>query len=139
MMSRWCDQSIPTRDIPHFPVALYEVAVLFGTVVAKTILASVHVRAHKQAGHMDASDLIKTLQYTLQGGGRPHMENRESGSTLKQQAVLFRTSHHCGPLEVELTRRNIPFIKYGGLKFLDTAHIRDILALLPEVSRHRAY
>src|SRR6202045_4078067 len=75
MMSRWCDQSIPTRDIPHFPVALYEVAVLFGTVVAETILASVHVRAHKQAGHMDASDLIKILQYTLQGGGRPHMEN----------------------------------------------------------------
>ena len=51
-----------TRDIPHFPVALYEVAVLFGTLVAETILASVHVRAHKQAGHMDASDLIKTLQ-----------------------------------------------------------------------------
>ena len=48
-----------TRDIPHFPVALYEVAVLFGTLVAETILASVHVRAHKQAGHMDASDLIK--------------------------------------------------------------------------------
>src|SRR6516165_10482205 len=58
------------------------------------------------------------------------LENRERGSTLKQQAVLFRTSHHCGPLEVELTRRNIPFIKYGGLKFLDTAHIRDVLALL---------
>jgi len=58
------------------------------------------------------------------------LENRESGSTLKQQAVLFRTSHHCGPLEVELTRRNIPFVKYGGLKFLDTAHVRDILALL---------
>ena len=56
-------------------MALYEVAVLFGTVVAETILASVHVRAHKQAGHMDASDLIKALQYTLQGGGRPHMEN----------------------------------------------------------------
>ena len=49
----------------------------------------------------------------------------------KQQAVLFRTSHHCGPLEVELTRQNIPFVKYGGLKFLDAAHIRDILALLP--------
>jgi len=38
-------------------------------------LASVHVRAHKQAGHMDASDLIKALQNTLQGGGRPHMGN----------------------------------------------------------------
>ncbi len=58
------------------------------------------------------------------------LENRESGSLLKQQAVLFRTSHHCGPLEVELTRRNIPFVKFGGLKFLDTAHIRDMLALL---------
>ena len=65
------------------------------------------------------------------------LENRESGSTLKQQAVLFRTSHHCGPLEVELTRRNIPFVKYGGLKFLDTAHVRDILALLRFVENPR--
>src|SRR5260370_42110559 len=55
------------------PVALYEVARLFGTLVAETILASVHVRAHQQAGHMDASDLIKALQCTLRGGGRPHM------------------------------------------------------------------
>jgi hypothetical protein len=44
---------------------------LFGTLVAETILASVHVRAHRQAGHMDASDLIETLQKSLQGGGRP--------------------------------------------------------------------
>ena len=50
-----------TREIPHVPVALYEVAHLFGTLVAETILASVHVRAHKQAGHMDASDLIRAL------------------------------------------------------------------------------
>jgi hypothetical protein len=54
-----------TRRIPHFPVALYEVAHLFGTLVAETILASVHVRAHQQAGHMDASDLIKTLKKYL--------------------------------------------------------------------------
>src|SRR5438477_10087392 len=65
------------------------------------------------------------------------LENRERGSTLRQQAVLFRTSHHCGPLEVELTRRNIPFVKYGGLKFLDTAHVRDILALLRFVENPR--
>jgi hypothetical protein len=62
-----------TREIPHSPVALHEVAHLFGALVAETILASVHVRAHKQAGHMDASDLIKALQNTLQGRGRPHM------------------------------------------------------------------
>jgi DNA helicase-2/ATP-dependent DNA helicase PcrA len=58
------------------------------------------------------------------------LENREGGSTLKQQAILFRTSHHSGPLEVELTRRNIPFVKFGGLKFLDAAHVKDVLALL---------
>jgi DNA helicase-2/ATP-dependent DNA helicase PcrA len=58
------------------------------------------------------------------------LENRESGTTLKQQAVLFRTSSHSGPLEVELTRRNVPFVKFGGLKFLDAAHIKDMLALL---------
>ncbi|VFU10675.1 DNA helicase [Methylocella tundrae] len=65
------------------------------------------------------------------------LENRESGSTLKQQAVLFRTSHHSGPLEVELTRRNIPFVKFGGLKFLDAAHVKDILALLRFVENPR--
>jgi DNA helicase-2/ATP-dependent DNA helicase PcrA len=65
------------------------------------------------------------------------LENREAGSMLKQQAVLFRTSHHCGPLEVELTRRNIPFVKFGGLKFLDAAHIRDVLALLRFVENPR--
>ncbi len=58
------------------------------------------------------------------------LENREVGTALKQQAVLFRASHHSGPLEVELTRRNIPFVKFGGLKFLDAAHIKDVLALL---------
>ena len=54
-----------TRDTPMDPMALYLVALLFGTLVAETILASVHVRAHQQAGHMGASDLIKTLQIHL--------------------------------------------------------------------------
>lgn len=58
------------------------------------------------------------------------LEEREAGSTLKSQAVLFRTSHHSGPLEIELTRRNIPFIKFGGLKFLDASHVKDVLAVL---------
>ena len=58
------------------------------------------------------------------------LDARERGSLLKQQAVLFRASHHSGPLEIELVRRNVPFIKFGGLKLLDAAHIKDILALL---------
>jgi DNA helicase II / ATP-dependent DNA helicase PcrA len=57
------------------------------------------------------------------------LEHREA-SPLKQQAVLFRASHHSARLEIELTRRNIPFVKYGGLKFLEAAHIKDVLAFL---------
>jgi DNA helicase-2/ATP-dependent DNA helicase PcrA len=65
------------------------------------------------------------------------LANREQGVLLKHQAVLFRASSHSGVLEVELTRRNIPFVKFGGLKFLDTAHIKDILAILRFVENPR--
>ncbi len=65
------------------------------------------------------------------------LENREGGMALKQQAVLFRTSSHGGPLEVELTRRNIPFVKFGGLKFLEASHVKDMLALLRFVENPR--
>jgi DNA helicase-2/ATP-dependent DNA helicase PcrA len=58
------------------------------------------------------------------------LENREAQIPLKQQAVLFRASHHSGPLEIELTRRNIPFVKFGGLKFLEAAHVKDLLAFM---------
>ena len=58
------------------------------------------------------------------------LANREIGMTLKQQAVLFRTSSHSNALEIELTRRNIPFVKFGGLKFLDAAHVKDMLAVM---------
>jgi DNA helicase II / ATP-dependent DNA helicase PcrA len=65
------------------------------------------------------------------------LESRETGTLLKEQAVLFRTSSHSGPLEIELTRRNIPFVKFGGLRFLDAAHIKDMLALLRFVENPR--
>jgi DNA helicase II / ATP-dependent DNA helicase PcrA len=65
------------------------------------------------------------------------LDNREGGALLKQQAVIFRSSSHSAPLELELTRRNIPFVKFGGLKFLDAAHVKDILALLRFVHNPR--
>jgi DNA helicase-2/ATP-dependent DNA helicase PcrA len=65
------------------------------------------------------------------------LETREGGVTLKQQAVLFRSSSHSGALEIELTRRNIPFVKFGGLKFLDAAHVKDMMALLRWVENPR--
>ena len=90
----------------------------------------------------------KTLVATRRGGVRPQLitcrdelaqsdavccsvlQLREQGIALRRQAVLFRTSHHSDLLEIELGRRNIPFVKYGGLKFLEAAHVKDVIALL---------
>ena len=58
------------------------------------------------------------------------LEAREEGLDLRRQAVLFRSSHHSDVLELELVRRNIPYVKYGGLKFLEAAHVKDALAVL---------
>ena len=58
------------------------------------------------------------------------LEQREAGTRLTQQAVLFRAASHSAALELELVRRNIPFVKFGGLKFLEAAHIKDLLAVL---------
>jgi len=58
------------------------------------------------------------------------LDSREAGTLLKNQAVLFRASHHSAQLEIELTRRNIPFVKYGGLRFLEAAHVKDVLSIL---------
>lgn len=90
----------------------------------------------------------KDLWSTREGGQRPQLitcsdehhqddvlitqvlEHYEQGIPLHQQAVLFRASHHSNSLELALTRRNIPFRKYGGLRFLEAAHIKDLLAFL---------
>ena len=90
----------------------------------------------------------KNLFSTRKGGGKPQyvtvedgdaeveyvveaiLANREEGMQLKEQAVLFRGAHHSDRLELELVRRNIPYVKYGGLKFLEAAHVKDLLAIL---------
>jgi ATP-dependent DNA helicase UvrD/PcrA len=58
------------------------------------------------------------------------LQHREAGIDLRRQAVLMRASHHSDLLEVELGRRDIPFVKYGGLRFLEAAHVKDLLAIL---------
>jgi DNA helicase-2/ATP-dependent DNA helicase PcrA len=90
----------------------------------------------------------KSLQSQSAAGGKPRyvtvedgdaeaefvvesiLAAREEGLELKRQAVLFRGSHHSDRLEIELVRRNIPYIKYGGLKFLEAAHVKDVLAIM---------
>ena len=58
------------------------------------------------------------------------LEDRETGMMLTEQAVLFRTSSHSVQIEAELTWRNVPYVKFGGLKFLDSAHVKDVLSFL---------
>ena len=58
------------------------------------------------------------------------LSNRETGMQLMDQAVLFRGGHHSDRLELELVRLNIPYVKYGGLKFLEAAHVKDMLSVL---------
>jgi DNA helicase-2/ATP-dependent DNA helicase PcrA len=55
---------------------------------------------------------------------------KEEGVPFSSQAVLMRASHHSLKLEIELSRRNIPFVKWGGIKFLEAAHIKDVLSVL---------
>ena len=90
----------------------------------------------------------KNLFSAKKGGGKPRyvtvedcdaeaefvvetvLENREQGMQLKDQAILFRGAHHSDRLELELVRRNIPYVKYGGLKFLEASHVKDLLSIL---------
>ncbi|HEY5457463.1 MAG TPA: ATP-dependent helicase [Acidothermaceae bacterium] len=56
------------------------------------------------------------------------LEQREAGLRLRDQAVLFRAAQHSEHLELELSRRAIPYVKYGGLRYLEAAHVKDLLA-----------
>ncbi|MEO7573932.1 MAG: ATP-dependent helicase [Acidimicrobiales bacterium] len=92
--------------------------------------------------------LPKELRAQRGSGARPHLvtahdehaqaiavceaalERKDAGVPLRQQAVLFRTTHHSQVLRVELTLRDIPFVLYGGLRFLEAAHVKDLVCVL---------
>jgi DNA helicase-2/ATP-dependent DNA helicase PcrA len=61
---------------------------------------------------------------------RALLRRREEGTPLSRQAVLFRSSDHSDWLEIELMRANIPYVKYGGLRFLEAAHVKDLMSIL---------
>jgi DNA helicase II / ATP-dependent DNA helicase PcrA len=65
------------------------------------------------------------------------VEHLEQGIPLRRQAVLFRAASHSASLELALARRNIPFRKYGGLKFLEAAHVKDMVSLLRLIENPR--
>jgi DNA helicase-2/ATP-dependent DNA helicase PcrA len=65
------------------------------------------------------------------------LKAREANVPLRRQAVLFRSASHSDLLEVELAKRKIPFVKYGGLKFLEAAHVKDLLSTLRWIDNPR--
>ena len=65
------------------------------------------------------------------------LSHYEQGIPLRKQAVLFRAGHLSDSLEIELTRRNIPYHKYGGLRFLEAAHVKDLVSFLRIVENPR--
>ncbi len=97
---------------------------------AANALAGKKLRSRKNAGpkprYVSVADDQAQAEYVV----TRVLEARERGVLLRRQAVLFRSSHHSDVLELELVRRNIPYVKYGGLKFLEAAHVKDMLAVL---------
>ncbi len=94
-------------------------------------------RQYRKNLFSDRKDGVRPCYVTVEDGDAEAeyvvteiLKNRELGIELKQQAVLFRGSHHSDRLEIELLRRNIPYVKYGGLKFLEAAHVKDLLSVL---------
>jgi len=88
------------------------------------------LRAQRGGGELPALVTVEDLNAQAEYVARRILEHRETGLLLRRQAVLFRSSHDSDLLEIELSRRNIPFVKYGGLRFLEAAHVKDLLAVL---------
>ena len=130
---------------------------------ARVLLLEQNFRSTPQI--LDASNAVialaperfaKTLWSRRAAGGKPRLVTvadeaaqaegvadavlgaREEGLALRRQAVLFRTGSHSATLELVLLRRGIPFVKYGGLRFFDSAHVKDVLALLRWADNPRA-
>jgi DNA helicase-2/ATP-dependent DNA helicase PcrA len=96
-----------------------------GTRQHKKTLFSQRSSAHKPL-YVTVEDLHAQAEYVASR----IVTARENGVALRRQAVLFRSSHHSDLLEVELMKRKVPFVKYGGLKFLEAAHVKDALSVL---------
>ncbi len=103
---------------------------------SNAVIALAHERHAKQLWTTTPSPQRPALVHVLDDAAQASwvaeqvLCRREEGLALKDQAVLFRTASHSAALELELARRHIPFVKFGGLKFLEAAHVKDLLALL---------
>jgi DNA helicase II / ATP-dependent DNA helicase PcrA len=114
----------------------------------------IEVAAEKYTKHLFTRRLDGPLPALVEAAGenaqsrfiaQKILELREEGIPLNEMAVLFRSSFHSFDLEIALSRAGLPFVKRGGMKFIETAHVKDLLAHmrvvanpLDTVSWHRA-
>ena len=75
-----------------------------------------------------ASSDVPTRMLRFRRSASRYLRTERKASLLKEQAVLVRAAHHSNLLELELGRRRIPYVKYGGLRFVEAAHVKDLLA-----------
>jgi DNA helicase-2/ATP-dependent DNA helicase PcrA len=134
------------RNILDFPTRFPEATVL---TLEQNYRSTAPILSATNAVIAEASERYEKALWTeREGGSRPALitcrdereqtnyvierilGHREEGTPLTEQAVLFRAMHHSMDLELELQRRNIPFVKYGGLKFAEMAHVKDLVAYL---------
>jgi DNA helicase II / ATP-dependent DNA helicase PcrA len=101
-----------------------------GVIALSTERFSKSLWTARAAGRAPQLITVEDEAAQAQGVADAVLAQRETGLALKRQAVLFRTGHHAMALELELVRRNIPFVKFGGLRFLEAAHVKDVLAVL---------
>ena len=90
---------------------------------------SARLRAHRPEG--PRPDLVRCRDEDAQVAAvcERILEQRDQGVLLREQAVLVRAAHHSALLELELSARRIPFVKYGGLRYLEAAHVKDVICL----------
>ncbi|MEO6079776.1 MAG: ATP-dependent helicase [Steroidobacteraceae bacterium] len=89
-----------------------------------------HLLAARGGGTLPRYVSVDDLESQAEYVALQVLQRREAGTALRRQAVLFRTASHSDLLEIELARRKIPFVKYGGLKFLEGAHVKDMISVL---------
>ncbi len=96
-----------------------------------------HLRSTLKSGQKPRYVMVEDDRAQAQYVVEQILAHREEGTALRDQAVLMRKSHDSDVLELELVQRDIPYVKYGGLKFLEAAHVKDVLALLRFVDNPR--
>jgi DNA helicase II / ATP-dependent DNA helicase PcrA len=89
-----------------------------------------HLLAARSGGTQPRYVTVDDLESQAEYVATQVLQRRENSVPLRRQAVLFRSASHSDLLEIELTRRGIPFVKYGGLQFLEGAHVKDLIGVL---------